>query len=80
MAKTKHPRRCDCAVCAWRRAMDVIEHAISLGIRPDDPDRTVMVRSYTVRAHARRNPRHLASLPRTRQFLRAALAKRSKKK
>jgi hypothetical protein len=33
------------------------------------PERTVAVRQYTVRAHARRNPRHLTKMPNTMQYL-----------
>lgn len=65
----KHPKSCDCAVCAWERAMEVVAKARGLGINVLDPKATVMVRKYTVRAHARRNSRHLSAYPNTRKLL-----------
>jgi hypothetical protein len=68
-----HAKCCDCADCANFRACDVLRRAVAHKVRIVDERATVVVRSYVVRAHARRNKNHLSAYPSTLKLLREML-------
>ncbi len=68
-----HAKCCDCERCARFRAQDILRRAINHKVRVVDERATVVVRSYVVRAHARRNKNHLAAYPATLKLLRSML-------
>lgn len=64
-----HSVACECKGCCWARASAILAKARKLRIKIHDARATVMVRSYTVKAHARRSKRHLSALPKTKAKL-----------
>lgn len=68
-----HAKCCDCDRCAKDRAEEIVQTAKARKIRITDPRATVMVKSYTVRAHARRNKNHLGAYPATLKLLKKML-------
>lgn len=63
----EHPENHQCPACIERRFSLFIERLEAFeqknGVRPTNPDQTVAVKRYTVRAHFRRNPYHLQGDP-----------------
>lgn len=62
-----HPQLCQCDGCAGARFERVVENlevfTKANGIRPTNSEQTVMVKSFRVRAHFRRNPHHMNGDP-----------------
>lgn len=74
-----HARSCDCPACAASRAEDIAARARGYGIKGKELSLgTVPVKSYTVRAHMRKQRGHLSHLPRTKRELLKLLRKESK--
>ena len=74
--RPRHGARCPCAACVKRRVATLterLEEVVADGAELH-PDATVPVRSYRVRAHLRRNPRHLARDPKVRAALLLVIA------
>lgn len=65
MSAQPHSKLCQCQPCVTRRYDRFLEALEGFEaknhVRPVNPDQTVMVKRYSVRAHFRRNPHHLQS-------------------
>src|SRR5262245_1225574 len=61
----EHGKLCQCRTCADQRFDSFLERMEGFvkktGTRPTNPEQTVAVKSFTVRAHWRRNPHHMNS-------------------
>ncbi len=72
--QAKHPKLCQCASCVSKRYGAWLDNLESFkkeggGILPSSPEQTVMVPSYRVRSHYRRNPRHMTKDPGLRSLV-----------
>lgn len=60
-----HAKLCQCRSCADIRFDAFTDRMKAFvretGAKPNNPAQTVMVRQFTVRAHWRRNPRHMTA-------------------
>lgn len=78
-----HPKLCQCKACVQRRfelaAEGVEAFAKATGAKPSSPEQTVRVSEYRVRAHFRRNPRHMNKDPKVRGLLERYLSELAKK-
>lgn len=65
MTNGEHSKLCQCRACADRRfdafADRMKAFVKETGAQPRNPEQTVMVRQFTVRAHWRRNPHHMTA-------------------
>ena len=63
----EHPEHHQCPECIERRFNLFIERVEAFeaknGVKPSNADQTVMVKTYRVRAHFRRNPYHMNADP-----------------
>lgn len=63
----RHMKLCGCSDCVARRFNEFIARLETFEgkyhIQPVSPDQTVAVKTYRVRSHFRRNPRHLNGDP-----------------
>lgn len=76
MGVNGHANCCDCTACADVRATYVAKTAgyANLGGHVHS-SRTVYVGAYMVRAHFRKNPRHLTKFPNTKKAVQAAITR-----
>jgi hypothetical protein len=80
----KHLKLCQCPTCVERRFDSFVDAVQSFrketGAAPNSPDQTVRVAEYKVRAHFRRNPRHMNADPELRARVEEYFARLAAKK